>query len=142
MSDQPEPAMSAELKAWLQAAIADSIPKALAAFRNQTATTATITQLSNSDDSRVSDHDKAPCKCPWKGDSASAGKGKAPAKTAKLSHAKPTLTKEFDPLKGSASGYHLQMMDDYDAYPDEDLPRDPSSSEFVTETFLLPKDQH
>ncbi|CAH2219446.1 Hypothetical predicted protein, partial [Pelobates cultripes] len=74
MSDQPEPAMSAELKAWLQAAIADSIPKSLAAFRDQTATTATISQLSDSDDCRVFDHDKAPRKHPWKGDSASAGK--------------------------------------------------------------------
>ncbi|CAH2315048.1 Hypothetical predicted protein [Pelobates cultripes] len=122
MSDQTEPAMSAELKAWLQAAIADSIPKALAAFRDQTATTATISPLSDSDDSRVSDHDEAPRKRPWKGDSASAGKGKAPAKTAKLSKTKPTLATEADPLKGSTSDYHLRVMDDYDAYSDEDPP--------------------
>ncbi|CAH2277288.1 Hypothetical predicted protein, partial [Pelobates cultripes] len=120
MSDQPEPAISAELKAWLQAAIADSIPKALAAFHDQTATIATISQLSDSDDSRVSDHDEAPSKRPWKGNSASAGK--APAKTAKLSHAKPTLTSESDLLKDSTSGYHLRVIDEYNAYPEEDLP--------------------
>ncbi|CAH2251570.1 Hypothetical predicted protein [Pelobates cultripes] len=108
MSDQSEPAMSAELKARLQAAIADSIPKALATFRDQTATTATITQLSASDDSRVSDHDEAP---------------------------------QSEPLKGSTFGYHLRVIDEYNAYPDEDLPGNPFSSEFVTETFLLPQNQ-
>ncbi|CAH2247735.1 Hypothetical predicted protein [Pelobates cultripes] len=121
MSDHPEPAVSAELKAWLQAAIADTIPMALAAFRDQplAAPTATITQLSDSDDSRVSDHDEAPHKRPWKGDSDSAGKGKVPAKTAKLSHAKRTFN------KGLTFGYH--GWTNRSAYSDEDLPHNKTS---------------
>ncbi|CAH2312483.1 Hypothetical predicted protein [Pelobates cultripes] len=91
MSDVPEPAVSAELKAWLFNAITESIPKALAAFREQTipAPTATITQLSDSEDSHASEHEEAPRKRPWKGDSATAGKGKAPAKHPKVPYSKP-----------------------------------------------------
>ncbi|CAH2252981.1 Hypothetical predicted protein [Pelobates cultripes] len=86
MSDLPKPAVSAELKAWLYNAIADSIPKALAAFREQTvpAPTATITQLSDSEDSHGLDRNKAPRKHPWKSDSATAGKGKAPDKNPRV----------------------------------------------------------
>ncbi|CAH2223920.1 Hypothetical predicted protein, partial [Pelobates cultripes] len=54
MSDVPEPAVSAKLKAWLFNAITESIPKALAAH--------------------ASEHEEAPRKRPWKGDRSTAGK--------------------------------------------------------------------
>ncbi|CAH2318887.1 Hypothetical predicted protein [Pelobates cultripes] len=106
MSDLPEPAVSAELKAWLFNAITESIPKALAAFRKETvpAPMATITQLSDSKDSHGSERDEAPRKRPWKGDSATAGKGKASAKHPKVSYSKPKQAisqHDFDPFEGS-----------------------------------------
>ncbi|CAH2250156.1 Hypothetical predicted protein [Pelobates cultripes] len=87
MSDLPEPAVSAELKAWLYNAIADSIPKALAAFHDQSKSTsrAPIVHLSDSEESKGSDHEEAPRKCPWKVHSATAAKGIAPAKMPRLS---------------------------------------------------------
>ncbi|CAH2305143.1 Hypothetical predicted protein [Pelobates cultripes] len=118
MSDVPEPAVSAELKAWLFNAITESIPKALAASREQTipAPTATITQLSDSEDSHASEHEEAPRKRPRKGDSATAGKGKAPAKHPKVPYSKPKQTSsqhDFDAFEGSTSNYNLHVLDEY-----------------------------
>ncbi|CAH2282980.1 Hypothetical predicted protein [Pelobates cultripes] len=118
MSDLPDLAVSAELKAWLYNALADSIPKALAAFSEQTvpAPMVTITQLSDSEESHGSDRDEVPLKRPWKGDSATAGKGKAPAKHRRVSLSKPrevVSQHDFDPLEGSTSNYNLQVVDEF-----------------------------
>ncbi|CAH2221155.1 Hypothetical predicted protein [Pelobates cultripes] len=128
MSDLPEPAVSAELKAWLFNAITESIPKALAAFREQTvpAPTATITQLSDSEDSHGSERDEAHRKRPWKGDSATAVKGKAPAKHPKVPYSKPRQAisqNDFAPFEVSTSNYNLQVVDEYYAeHSDNDAP--------------------
>ncbi|CAH2325863.1 Hypothetical predicted protein [Pelobates cultripes] len=115
MSDLPEPAVSAELKAWLYNAIADSIPKALAAFHDhsKSAPRAPDKRLSDSEESKASDHDECPRKCPWKGNSANAGKGKAPAKAPKLSLSATrddTPNYTVNPLEGSTSNLQLQSL--------------------------------
>ncbi|CAH2297022.1 Hypothetical predicted protein [Pelobates cultripes] len=118
MSDLPEPAVPEELKAWLYNAIADSIPKALAVFHDQSKSTsrAPIVHLSDSEESKSSEHEENPRKHPWKGDSATAGKGKAPAKTPRLSipdtwDNNPNYN--LDPLEGSTSNLQLQVIDEY-----------------------------
>ncbi|CAH2285001.1 Hypothetical predicted protein [Pelobates cultripes] len=113
MSDLPEPPVSAELKTWLYNAIADSIPKALAAFQehSKSARRAPVVHLSDSEESKGSDHDECPRKRPWKGNSASAGKGKAPAKAPRLSLSgtrDDTPNYNFDLLEGSTSNLQLQ----------------------------------
>ncbi|CAH2250154.1 Hypothetical predicted protein [Pelobates cultripes] len=96
MSDRQDPAISAELKEWLFSTIAESIPKALAAYHERNP------EPSDSEDSHISDQDSAPRKRPWKGNSATAGKGKAPAKVVK--HSKPYVSQDVtDPLEGSTS---------------------------------------
>ncbi|CAH2222354.1 Hypothetical predicted protein, partial [Pelobates cultripes] len=70
----PDLCLRSSRSAWLYNAIADSTPKALAAFREQSVKTptATISQLSDSEESHGSDWDEVPRKHPWKGDSATA----------------------------------------------------------------------
>ncbi|CAH2248105.1 alkaline phosphatase [Pelobates cultripes] len=141
MSDRQDPAISAELKEWLFSTIAESIPKALAAYHERNPEVHPSTQQpSDSEDSHISDQDSAPRKRPWKGNSATAGKGKAPAKVIK--HAKPYVSQDVtDPLEGSTSRLSGHILSDYDPnYSDEDpmvnVPQDSSTSEFVKETFL------
>ncbi|CAH2301070.1 Hypothetical predicted protein, partial [Pelobates cultripes] len=76
MSDRQDSAISAELKEWLFSTIAESIPKALAAYHEQTTAEVhpSTHQTSDSEDSHLSDQDSAPRKRPWKGNSATAGK--------------------------------------------------------------------
>ncbi|CAH2254071.1 Hypothetical predicted protein [Pelobates cultripes] len=82
MSDNTEPAIFQELKAWLVSTIAESIPKALAVFHEKTSGEINpITHLpSDSEDSQPSDQEITR-KRPWNGSSVSAGK--APAKSQK-----------------------------------------------------------
>ncbi|CAH2221392.1 snRNA-activating complex subunit 4 isoform X1, partial [Pelobates cultripes] len=119
MSDLPEPAVPAELKAWLYNAIADSIPKALAAFHEQSKPTSKrppIAHLSDSDESKGSDHEETPRKRPWMGDSATA--------------------------EGSTSNLQLQVVDRYcTGYSDKDFPshelnEPPSDSSSIPEDNL------
>ncbi|CAH2251590.1 Hypothetical predicted protein [Pelobates cultripes] len=86
------------------ATIAESIPKALAAFHDKTSTEVNPTAglRSDSEDSQPSDQEEVTRKCSWKGDSVSAGKVKAPAKSLKLSFTRPTQA-TLDPLEGSTS---------------------------------------
>ncbi|CAH2293178.1 Hypothetical predicted protein [Pelobates cultripes] len=60
--------VSAEPKAWLYNAIADSIPKALATFNehSKSAPRAPVVHLSDSEESKGSYHDECPRKRPWK----------------------------------------------------------------------------
>ncbi|CAH2278077.1 Hypothetical predicted protein, partial [Pelobates cultripes] len=141
MSDRQDPAISAELKEWLFSTIAESIPKALAAYHERNPEVHPSTQQpSDSEDSHISDQDNAPRKRPWKGNSATAGKGKAPAKVVK--HSNPYVSQDAtDPLEGSTSRLSGHILSDYDPnYSDEDpmvnVPQDSSTSKFVKETFL------
>ncbi|CAH2284088.1 Hypothetical predicted protein [Pelobates cultripes] len=142
MSDHQDPAISAELRAWLFSTIAESIPKALAAFHEQASTEAhpPAHQPNDSEDSHLSDQEGAPHKQPWRRDSVTVGRGKAPAIFLKqsLPH---TMQDSIDPLEGSTSRLVGHMMNDYDAnYSDEDppvnVPQDSSTSEFIKETFI------
>ncbi|CAH2223936.1 Hypothetical predicted protein [Pelobates cultripes] len=135
MSDNTEPAISQELRAWLVSTIAESIPKALAAFQDRTSTEVNPTTRlpSDSEDSQPSDQETTR-KRPWKGDSRSAGKGKAPAMSAPQS-----AHVTSDPLEGSAFHTDDRVEDYYLGFSD----KDPSAnalgdtpSEFVKETFL------
>ncbi|CAH2320118.1 Hypothetical predicted protein, partial [Pelobates cultripes] len=113
---------------------------ALAAFHDQTSTEANPTAriLSDSEDSHTSDKEEVTRKRYWKGDSASTGKGNAPAKSLKLSLTLP-LHNTLDPLEGSTTNAGNVMDDYYLNCSDVDLLanalRD-SSSEFVKETFI------
>ncbi|CAH2292806.1 Hypothetical predicted protein, partial [Pelobates cultripes] len=122
MSEHQDPAISAELRDWLFATIAESILKALAAYHEQSTTEVhpSIHQPSDSEDSHLSDQESAPHKRPWKGNSATAGKGKAPAKI--LKHSKPFIMQNpTDPLEGSTSQLAGDILNDYDTtYSDED----------------------
>ncbi|CAH2277730.1 Hypothetical predicted protein, partial [Pelobates cultripes] len=117
------PTISAELRASLYSPIVESIFKAIAAFCEQPLSVSepSAHEDSDSNNSHMSDHDKTWRKRPWKGDSASAGKGKAPAKSTKLSSA-PSVLQILEPLEGLTSHQNLQVLDEYYAdYSDEDF---------------------
>ncbi|CAH2327105.1 Hypothetical predicted protein [Pelobates cultripes] len=113
MSEQPDFAVSAELKSWLFSAIAESMLKAIAAYHKQAKPVSKSNAALNVSDSEEShnDSDNAPRKRPWKGNSASAGKGKAPAKNPRLSLPSSSLP-ILDPLEGSTS-HDLQVVNEY-----------------------------
>ncbi|CAH2275249.1 Hypothetical predicted protein [Pelobates cultripes] len=136
MSEQQD-TVSAELKSWLFSAIAESMPKAIAAYHKQAKPApkpTTALNISDSEESHDSDHDGAPRKRPWKGNSVSAGKGKAPAKNARLSLPSSSLPL-LDPLEGSTA-HDLQVVDEYCAgYSDEE---DESNTRYVKESYTKP----
>ncbi|CAH2303136.1 Hypothetical predicted protein [Pelobates cultripes] len=110
MSDLPEPAVSAELKAWLYNVNTESIPKALAAFPRA--------------DSPSPYGDNYPAVRlrgfsrfrTVEGDSDTAVKGKTPAKHRRVSYSKSrevVSQHDFDPIEGSTSNYNLQVVDEY-----------------------------
>ncbi|CAH2225405.1 Hypothetical predicted protein [Pelobates cultripes] len=110
MSEQQD-TVSAELKSWLFSAIAESMPKAIAAYHEQAKPApkpTTALNISDSEESHDSDHDGAPRKRPWKGNSVSAG---------------------FHSTR-------LQVVDEYCAgYSDEE---DQGNTRYVKESFTKP----
>ncbi|CAH2312962.1 Hypothetical predicted protein [Pelobates cultripes] len=134
MSDNTEPAISQELRAWLVSTIAESIPKALAAFHEKSSAEVNPTArlLSDSEDSQPSDQEDTR-KRPWKGDSRSAGKGKAPAKSLKLTFTRPAHVIS-DPFEGSTS-HTGDGVEDSDEDPSENALGD-TPLDFVKETFI------
>ncbi|CAH2250386.1 Hypothetical predicted protein [Pelobates cultripes] len=120
MSGQPDFTVSAQLKSWLFSAIAEWMPKAIAAYHEQAKPVSkphVALNISDYDESHNdSDHDGVLRKRPWKGNSAPASKGKAPAKNPRLSYSSmshPIL----DPLEASTSHHNLQVVNEYCAGP-------------------------
>ncbi|CAH2295843.1 Hypothetical predicted protein, partial [Pelobates cultripes] len=143
MSDNTEPTISQELRDWLVSTIAESIPKALTTFHEKTSAKVNTTARlpSDSEDSQPSDQETTR-KRPWKGDSRSAGKGKAPAKSLKLTATQPAHAIS-DPLEGSTSHTGDRVEDYCLDYSDEDPSANvlgDSPSEFVKETFISHKE--